>query len=80
MLITTIFGFIGFSLSGFSLFQFYSVWMIFGFITLGILVIYLFRNIEIYGFFDKKIGFKKNWFIFSCRFHLKTFCFQLFII
>jgi hypothetical protein len=55
MLITTIFGFIGFSLIGFSLFQFYSIWMIFGFITLGILVIYLFRNIEIYGFSIKKL-------------------------
>jgi hypothetical protein len=58
MLITTIFGFIGFSLIGFSLFQFYSVWMIFGFITLWILVIYLFRNIEVYGFSIKKLAQK----------------------
>jgi hypothetical protein len=76
MLITAVFGFIGFSLIGFSLFQFYSIWMIFGFITLGILVIYLFRNIEIYGFSIKKLVQKIG--SFSNRFHLKNLLFSTF--
>jgi hypothetical protein len=55
MFITTVFGFIGFSLIGFSLFQFYSIWIVFGSIIIGIFVIYLFRNIKIYGFSIKKL-------------------------
>jgi hypothetical protein len=55
MFITTVFGFIGFSLIGFRLFQFYSIWIVFGSIIIGIFVIYLFRNIKIYGFSIKKL-------------------------
>lgn len=58
MLITTIFGVVGFSLISFSLFQFVSVWMLVGIITVGILAIYLFRNIEVYGFSIKKLVLK----------------------
>lgn len=58
MFVTTIFGVIGFSLISFSLFQFVSVWMLVGIITVGILAIYLFRNIEVYGFSIKKLVLK----------------------
>ncbi len=58
MFATTVFGIIGFSLIGFSLFQFVSVWMLIGIITVGILAIFLFRNIEVYGFSLKKLVLK----------------------
>lgn len=73
MLVTTIFGIIGYWLIGFRLFQVVSSWMIFGFIFVGILAIYLFRNVVIYDFSIKKLvqkivsfsfGFHRNnlWF------------------
>jgi hypothetical protein len=76
MVISTVYGVVGFSLIGFNLFQFVSVWMIFGSIIVGILAIYLFRNIEIYGFSIKKLIQKIG--SFSNKFHLKNLLFSTF--
>lgn len=75
MLITTIFGVFGFGLIGFSLFQLVSVWMIFSFILIGIIVVYIFRNIQIYGFSIKKLVHKIG--SFSIGFHVNNLWFSM---
>jgi hypothetical protein len=75
MLVTTIFGIVGFSLIGFRLFQVVSSWMIFGFICIGILAIYLFRNVAIYDFSIKKLVQKIV--SFSFDFHRNNLWFSM---
>ena len=70
MLITTVFGLIGMFLIGFSLFQFVSVWLTLSFILVGIIIVYIFRNIEIYGFSIKKLVQKIG--SFTLKFHLNN--------
>jgi hypothetical protein len=75
MFVTTVFGLIGFSLIGFSLFQFVSVWMILSFMLIGIVVVFIFRNIEIYGFSIKKLVKKIG--SFSIGFHINNLWFSM---
>ena len=70
MLFTTLFGFIGMFLICFSLFQFVSVWMTLSFILVIIIIVYIFRNIEIYGFSIKKLVQKIG--SFTLKFHLNN--------
>jgi len=76
MLITTIFGLFGVLIIGFSLFQFVSVWMVLSLILVGIIFVYIFRNVEIYGFSIKKLVQKIG--SFSLKFHFKNSLFSVF--
>lgn len=73
MFVTTFFGIIGISLIGLNFQD--SSWIIFGILIVGILALFLFRNVEIYGFSIKKLVQKIG--SFSFAFHRKNLLFSV---